>query len=359
LAATANTTQYFYGFLVSPGTSAAVVDNNIPVDPILGGALVVTKTTPMVNVSVGDLVPYTITATNTLNATLTNVDMRDLIPPGFAYRAGSASVNGIPLEPQRLGRQLTWINQTFAPKERRTYKLVLVVGAGVGEAEYVNQAFGLNNLVGTTISNVATAAVRVVPDPVFDCADIIGKVFDDKNVNGYQDAGEPGIPNVRLATTNGILVTTDADGRFHVACAAIPNAYRGSNFVMKLDERTLPSGYRVTTENPRDVRITTGKMSKLNFGAAIHRVVRIEVSDAAFMASEIRLKPEWEARIAELPQSLRDEPSVVRIAYAPGTADPKLMARRKRVLIEQIREQWEKLHCCYQLQVEDETEPRR
>jgi uncharacterized repeat protein (TIGR01451 family) len=359
LAATANTTQYFYGLSLSPGTSAAVVDNNIPIDPILGGALVVTKTTPMVNVSVGDLVPYTITATNTLNATLTNVDMRDLIPPGFAYRAGSASVNGIPLEPQRLGRQLTWINQTFAPKERRTYKLVLVVGAGVGEAEYVNQAFGLNNLVGTAISNVATAAVRVVPDPVFDCADIIGKVFDDKNVNGYQDAGEPGIPNVRLATTNGILVTTDADGRFHVACAAIPNAYRGSNFVMKLDERTLPSGYRVTTENPRDVRITTGKMSKLNFGATIHRVVRIEVSDAAFLASDIRLKPEWETRIAQLPQSLRDEPSVVRIAYAPGTADRNLMARRKRALIEQIREQWEKLHCCYQLQVEDETEPRR
>ena len=358
LAATANTTQYFYGLLLSP-TSAAVVDNNIPIDPILGGALVVTKTTPMVNVSVGDLVPYTITATNTLNATLTNVDLRDLIPPGFAYRAGSASVNGIAVEPQRLGRQLTWINQTFAAKERRTYRLVLVVGAGVGEAQYVNQAFAVNNLIGAAISNVATAAVRVVPDPVFDCADIIGKVFDDKNVNGYQDSGEPGIPNVRLATTNGILVTTDSEGRFHVACAAIPNAYRGSNFVMKLDERTLPSGYRVTTENPRDVRITAGKMSKLNFGATIHRVVRIEVSDAAYQAEDIRLKPEWEARVAQLPQSLRDRPSVVRIAYAPGTADRKLVARRKRALMEQIRQQWEKLHCCYPLQVEDETEPRR
>src|SRR3954451_19129077 len=147
------------------------------------------------------------------------------------------------------------------------------------------------------------AAVRVVPDPVFDCADIIGKEFDDKNVNGYQDAGEPGIPNVRLATTNGILVTTDSEGRLHGACAAIPNADRGSNFVMKLDERTLPSDYRLTTENPRDVRITAGKMSKLNFGATIHRVVRIEVSDAAYEAEDLHLKPEWEARVAQLPQS--------------------------------------------------------
>ncbi len=52
---------------------------------------------------------------------------------------------------------------------------------------------------------------------------------------------------------------------------------------MKLDERTLPSGYRITTENPRSVRLTRGKMTKLNFGVAIHRVVRVEVSsDAAF-----------------------------------------------------------------------------
>ena len=59
--------------------------------------------------------------------------------------------------------------------------------------------------------------------------------------------------------------------------------------------------------------------------------------------------------VAKLPQSLRDKPSVVRIAYTPGAADRKLIGRRKHALIEQIRAQWEKLHCCYQLQVEDET----
>ncbi len=208
--------------------------------------------------------------------------------------------------------------RSFAPHERRIYRLVLVVGSGVSEGEYVNQAFGLNNLVGATISNIATAAVRLVPDPVFDCSDVIGKVFDDRNANGYQDEGEPGIPNVRLATLNGVLVTSDADGRYHVACAAIANEYRGSNFVMKLDTRTLPAGYRVTTENPRDVRLTRGKVTKLNFGATIHRVVRLEVSDAAFMSGSTDLKPEWQARVTELPNLLRDKPSVVRIAYAVG-----------------------------------------
>jgi uncharacterized repeat protein (TIGR01451 family) len=336
-----------------------VVNNNIPVDPILAGALSVTKTTPLVNVSRGDLVPYTITVSNTLNALLTNVDVQDLIPPGFAYRTGSATVNGVMLEPRRLGRQLTWVDQSFTAHERKVYKLLLVVGAGVGEAEYVNQAYGINNLIGATISNVATATVRVVPDPVFDCSDIVGKVFDDKNVNGYQDDGEVGIANVRLATLNGVLVTTDSEGRFHVACAAIPNEYRGSTFVMKLDERTLPAGYRVTTENPRDVRVTRGKVTKLNFGATIHRVVRVEVNDAAYEAGTVTLMPEWTARVAAMIKTLEEKPSVVRVAYALGNEDPKLAQRRRAALIKQIKVQWEALHSRYPLQVEDEQGARQ
>jgi uncharacterized repeat protein (TIGR01451 family) len=356
LAAGETTTQYFYSFVLTPGSSAGVVGNNIPVDPILGGALAVTKTTPMVNVYVGDLVPYTITVTNTLDAQITNVDVRDLLPPGFAYRSGSASLNSLTAEPQRLGRQLTWLNQTFAPRERKTFRLMLVVGAGVSEGEYVNQAWAINSLINVPISNVATATVRVVPDPVFDCSEIIGKVFDDRNANGYQDQGEPGIARVRIATVTGVVVTTDSEGRFHIACAAIPDEYRGSNFVMKLDERSLPSGYRLTTENPRDVRVTRGKMTKLNFGATIHRVIRVEVNDSAFESGSIELKAEWRARIAQLPQALEDKTSVVRVAYVRHGEDRRLAVRRKAALVKEIKAQWEGLHHKYPLQVEAEDE---
>ncbi len=359
LATNLGTTQHFFKFVFTPGTSANVINNNIPVDPILAGALSVTKTSPMMNVSRGDLVPYTIVVSNTLNALLTNVDVQDLVPPGFAYRVGSATVNGQLLEPQKLGRQLTWIDQSFAPHEHKAYKLILVVGAGVSEGEYTNQAFGINNLIGATISNIATATVRVVPDPVFDCSDIVGKVFDDKNVNGYQDEGEPGIANVRLVTLNGVLVTTDSEGRFHVACAAIPNEYRGSTFVMKLDERTLPSGYRVTTENPRDVRVTRGKMTKLNFGATIHRVIRVEVNDAAYDKSTLRLKTEWNDRIISLIKSLEEKPSVIRVAYAVGNEDLELANQRRKALIKQIKAHWKALHSRYPLQIEDEQGARQ
>ena len=47
------------------------------------------------------------------------------------------------------------------------------------------------------MSGEATATVRVVPDPTFDCTDVTGKVFDDANRNKVQDDGEGGPPACR------------------------------------------------------------------------------------------------------------------------------------------------------------------
>lgn len=338
------TTQFYYRFNITiggPGTSGNLVNNHIPIDPILGGAIVMTKSTPLVNVTRGDLVPYTLTASNTLVATLPNINVVDRIPPGFRYRTGSATYNGVPAEPVVSGRDLTWANQTFTSRERKTWKLMLVVGSGVGEGEYTNQAWSVNNLISALVSNVASATVRVVPDPTFDCSDIIGKVFDDKNANGYQDDGEPGIANVRLSTARGLLVTTDAEGRFHVTCAAIPQADHGSNFIMKLDDRTLPSGYRVTTENPRDVRVTRGKMVKLNFGATVHRVIRLDLSAAAFAGATTDLLPQWVTAFAALPVTLKERPSVLRIAYRRGTESADLAKARLDATAARAKALWQ------------------
>lgn len=349
----ATTTQYFLSFMITNGGSAPILNNHIPLDPILSGALQVTKTTQMVNVSVGALVPYTITATNTLATPLANVTLRDQLPAGFKYRAGTATENGKAVTPVVSGQFVTWPAETFTSKQQNTYTLMLVVGSGVGDADYTNHAF-IAGPTGTPISNTAAATVRVQPDPTFDCPDIIGKVFDDKNANGYQDDGEPGIPGVRIATPNGLLITTDAEGRFHVPCPVIPNQDRGSNFVMKLDERSLPSGFRLTTENPRDVRVTSGKLSKLNFGATIHRVVRVELTGAAFAAGGTELSPEWKAQIDALPEKLADRPSVVRIAYARGEEKAGLAKRRAEAVRSLIDRAWKKAKGRYTLIIEIE-----
>lgn len=337
-------TQYYTTFNLTntpgPTRSANVGNNHIPLDPVLGGAIVMTKSTPLVNVVRGDLVPYTITATNTLSAVLTGIDVVDVIPAGFRYRTGTASLNGVPTEPLVNGRALTWPNQTFTAGERKTLRMMLVVGTGVAEGEFVNRVSAINNIVKSQVSNTATATVRVVPDPTFDCSDIIGKIFDDKNANGYQDQGEPGIANVRIATARGLLVTSDQEGRFHVACAAIPNADRGSNFVMKVDERTLPSGYRLTTENPRDVRVTRGKMVKLNFGATVHRVVRLELSGAAFVGDGTELQAPYISELNKLPEQLQTRPTVLRIAYRQGQESKDVAKKRIAAVSERIQRMW-------------------
>ncbi|MGE8496068.1 MAG: SdrD B-like domain-containing protein [Pseudomonas sp.] len=350
------TTQYYLRFILG-GVVDDVLNNHIPLDPVLGGAVVMTKTTPKVNVTRGELVPYTLTARNTLSSTLANVAIDDQIPPGFKYIAGSAQIEGVPTEPEVVGRRLRWPNQTLAAGQSLTVKLLLVVGSGVGFNEYVNQAWALNMLADARVSNVASATVRVVADPTFDCSDLIGKVFDDQNRNGYQDEGEPGIAGVRVATPKGWLVTTDQYGRYHIACADVPSEMRGSNFIVKVDERSLPSGYRIITENPRVVRMTQGRLVKANFGASIHRVIRLDLSDAAFSADN-RLTEQYQAQLDDVLNLLHAEPSVLRIAYRLPLDGEVADARARIAYVRDwLKAHWEPHDCCYDLQVEEEIVP--
>lgn len=356
-AASGNSTQYYTSFNFVDGVLANVINNHFPIDPVLGGAITLVKTTPLVNVSIGQLVPYTITAINNLAAPLSHIDLYDVLPPGFKFKSGSATLDGISVTPEVNNRTLRLTDISFTANGRRTVKMLLVVGSGVQTGEYVNTAQMVNNLVpapDNAVSNRATATVRVIPDPLFDCSDVIGKVFDDQNANGYQDDGEPGIPNIRVATARGLLVTSDADGRYHVTCAMVPNEFRGSNFIMKLDERSLPSGYRVTTENPRTVHLTRGKMGKLNFGAAIHRVVRFEITGAAFVEDANQPVKELSQAIIDLLEQLREAPSIIRLAYHQQGESQDLIKARLQEVRKQIESLWEDQGCCYTLGFEEE-----
>ena len=325
-----------------PGESQ-IFNNHIPLDPDLGNAVSITKTTPKVNVTRGDLVPYTITVKNTLVVPLTNVDLTDLLPPGFKYVKGSARLNGIPTEPVLSGQQVVWNINQIDVEATYTLDLLLVVGSGVKEGEYVNRAYLYSNVTTSNASGIAAATVRVVPDPTFDCSDIIGKVFDDKNTNGYQDEGEAGIANVRLATARGLLVTTDNHGRFHITCAMLPNEDRGSNFILKLDERSLPTGYRVTTENPRVEHVTRGKMGRINFGATIHHVVTLGLADGVFKTGTDEIRPQWLPRIGLLIEELRKQASVLRLSYLADVEPSGLVDDRIDVVVERIREHWKEV----------------
>lgn len=341
-----------------PGQSQ-LFNNHIPVDPKLDNAITIAKTSPLVNVTRGQLVPYTITIRNTLAVTLPYLTVIDSLPAGFKYVQGSAQYDGVALEPVQNGRAISWSNLQIAAGSQHSIRLLLIVGAGVSEGEYVNRARVINTATGGNASGEATATVRVIPDPTFDCTDIIGKVFDDANASGYQDRGEKGLAGVRVVSARGLIATTDKYGRYHLTCAVTPNETRGSNFILKLDDRSLPSGYRVTTENPLVKRATRGKMIKFNFGAGLHRVVRLDISDAVFEPKTSVMRPQWIPRIELLLGELKKSPSILRLSYLADVEDPAVAQRRLESVKREVAGLWKRANCCYALTIETETYWRR
>ncbi|MGB5412353.1 MAG: hypothetical protein WBN09_12535 [Woeseiaceae bacterium] len=338
----------------APGSSQ-LFNNHIPLDPRLDGAVAISKTTPAVNVTRGQMVPYLITVTNSYGADLTEVSIVDRFPAGFRYVEGSARFDNVPTEPVVAGRELIWSSQALVTDQRHEIKLLLAIGAGVSEGEFINRAQAVSSLTGGAMSAEAEATVRLVPDPTFDCSDVTGKVFDDGNRNGYQDGDEGGLAGVRLITPNGLAATTDNDGRYHITCAIVPNEYRGSEFVLKLDDRTLPSGFRASTRPVQVQRATRGKALKINFGASIHRVVGLDLADPVFEPGSIEMRPQWRPRIELLLTELKKSPAVLRLAYVADVESESLVNKRLAALKQQIETAWEEQNCCYELVIEPEV----
>ena len=341
-----------------PGSSQ-IFNNLIPLDPQLSGTIAITKTTPLLNVTRGQQVPYSITLNNRGGMLLTDVSVTDRLPAGFNYVTGSALIDGVPTEPSVAGGMLTWNGLSLALNQTRTVKLMVIVGAGVSEGEFVNHAQALNGVTGGPMSGEVTATVRIVPDPTFDCTDVTGMVFNDTNRNGRQDGGEFGLGGIRVMTPGGLGATTDPFGRYHITCAITPNESRGSNFSLKLDDRTLPSGFRMSTDSVQVQRATRGKTLQLNFGASIYHVVGIDISDAVFEAGTTEIRAQWKPRIDLLLAELRKSPGVLRLSYVADIEDKALVERRMEAIKRQLTKAWEATKSGYALSIEPEVFWRR
>lgn len=365
----AGANPFYTSFTIAEG-DPMLIGNNIPIQMCEGLTdVVATKTADRTTAVFGETINYTMTFTNNTELAIPNARIVDLLPAGLLYTPGTGRVNGVAVEPEVSGRRLEWRNDLAAGATTVVTLAVRVARTG-SFGERKNRTY-LEDRFGRILSNVADAVVRVDPEHVFDCSDVIGRVFTDTNGNGYQDGpgtlrepiiddsyvgngkfgkldhapkredqSEPGIPGVRLVTPDGILITTDEYGRFSLPCAALPRNI-GSNFMLKLDTRTLPTGYRVTTENPRVVRLTAGKMAKLNFGARIGNVVDIDLTAAAFVSGQSAPKPALSNGVDGLIGQIATTPSVLHLTYVLGSGEkPQLGRERLRSLEKLIRQRW-------------------
>jgi hypothetical protein len=115
----------------------------------------------------------------------------------------------------------------------------------------------------------------------------------------------------------------------------------------------------MSTDAVQIQRVTRGKAARFNFGASIHRVVGIDLSDAAFEPGSTTLRIQWRPRVDLLVAELRKGPAVLRLSYVADIEDAALVERRVQAIKQQVTEAWKTANAGYVLTIEPEVFWRR
>ena len=317
---------------VSSTSSAVVAVNAAP------ATVRVTKVASPRDVKVGDLVRYTVTMQNTSQTPVVDGTLIDTPPAGFTYVEGSLTVADADNNGRLVGTYPIRVDRIDIPGEgRATITYLLRVGAGVRPGIHTNSAVVEDN--GSVVSNVATADVQLTGDPMLEESLIVGSVFNDTNGNGLQDEGERGVPGVRIATVEGILVETDQHGRYHLTGMNGGRWERGRNIILKVDPATLPPGTTFTTDNPLVKRVTPGLPARFDFGVKLvqgtfeggTKAVEMELGSVMFAPGSAEIRPEYRAAIDKMAETTQGFGGGEVIVAAEGDSD--LLAFERAVAV--------------------------
>ncbi len=320
---------YYLAFDLSD-SRMRVIGNHLPLDPVSNNTVNLTKTAEVAQIEAGDLVAWRLQANNLTSASLTNAYLQDTLPAGLIYVEGSAQITiaGTTSTPEVAlsGRTLRFEGLDLGANQSLVLRFLTRSSPALKAASLTNQAQFFETS-GLALSNLATATVSVTTPPIFGCSDVLGRSFEDKNANGYHDLDEEGLPGVIVYTARGLKITSDRYGRFHVPCAQMPEDERGQNMILKVDERSLPQGCQITTENPRVIRLTAGKLSKVSFGAVCPKTIRVTLCDGVFVTGSTQIQGQWGRHLQTLTDLVQKGPSHVALSH-PTVGDPDLARQR-------------------------------
>ncbi|MEO1574975.1 MAG: hypothetical protein AAFU65_08440, partial [Pseudomonadota bacterium] len=183
-------TDHYTRFTLDVG-DPDVIYNHIPLDPlgVERSSVRLVKRVDRPTTTVGSLVAYSITIENLSPVTLPAIDVEDITPPGFVYVDGSALLDGQPDGFTASGpRPLRFSGIRLEANQQRALRYLLRVGAGVTQGRYTNTAAPTLN--GFPIGNDDSAEVELIADPDFEETTVIGKVWHDRDADGWQDSAE-------------------------------------------------------------------------------------------------------------------------------------------------------------------------
>jgi hypothetical protein len=104
-------------------------------------------------------------------------------------------------------------------------------------------------------------------------------------------------------------------------------------------------------------RLTRGKAIKFNFGATLHRVVRLDIADGVFEPGSTEMREQWKPRIEMLLGELRKGPAILRISYLADVENQAVVKARTEAVKREIADRWKQGN--YELTIETEIFWRR
>jgi uncharacterized repeat protein (TIGR01451 family) len=236
----------------------------------------ITKSGDRAAAAVGDTVIYRLSIRNTADGPLDTITATDTLPIGFQFLPNSVRAvfnnNPVPVTVEQNGRNITFrLNSLALPEDgvvNLAYAAQLNSDAIRGDGQNLASVNGQRVDNDTAVSDgPAIHRIRISPGLLSDCGTILGRVFEDRNFDGEQQDGEPGIPNAVVYMQDGNRITTDPNGLFNVKCV-LPGYHTGV-----LDPLSVP-GYRLAPNHKfiernspsRLVKLSPGSMVRMNFG---------------------------------------------------------------------------------------------
>ena len=251
----------------------------------------------------GDIVLYRLAIRNVASSSLTNLQITDTLPSGFKLEPDSvtAAIDEVEV-PVNLTQSDRTVNITsditLASGEviNLVYATQVTPNAlrGSGENSAIVNAQRIDNGLGVQ-DGPAIHTLRLDPGIIEDAGTLIGRVFVDKNFDGEQQSGEPGIPNAVIYLEDGNRIITDPDGLFSVT-NVLPGVHTGILDLTSIPEYRLAPNVRFIERNStsRLIKLEPGGMARMNFGvtptaAGEETESRRKIPDSEKLSPEIEL----------------------------------------------------------------------
>ncbi|MEM1308339.1 MAG: hypothetical protein AAGF98_02365 [Cyanobacteria bacterium P01_H01_bin.153] len=254
------------GYLDSNGNPQTAVSNATSLQADETPPLTIIKTSDRGAAEPGDVVVYRLLVRNSAPLPAGPLTITDELPLGL--QLVEDSIRTSPLQFTNVATNDRTFTLDFGGASLAAGQdLSVVYGALVTPDAVRGSGRNVAQAITPTSSASASNELVIRPGILSDCGTLVGRVFVDKNFDGEQQPGEPGVPNAVVFLDDGNRILTDPDGLFSVSYVLSGNRV-GTLDLTSLPGYTLaPNLYRLADNSQsRLVRLEPGGLARMNFG---------------------------------------------------------------------------------------------